>query len=227
MSLRRRRQQSFNLPMRVWDLPTRLYHWLLVLLLPASYITAKAHRLDTHMTLGLIVMALLLFRLAWGFIGSDTARFSRFLTSPVAGLRHLARPGQREPNTEIGHNAAGGWMVLLLLLLAVQVGTGLFAHDGRGLVAGPLARDVSGTVSDELSLVHAITVKVIIAVVVLHLLAIAAHSWLKGQNLIRPMITGKKRLPATTRAPRMASPALAAAVLALAAAITWAIATRL
>jgi cytochrome b len=215
----RNRQAALFLPMRVWDLPIRLFHWLLVLLIPASYVTMKLNKMDLHMALGHVMLALLLFRWAWGFVGSDTARFGRFLGSPLAGLRHLARIGKREPDGEVGHNAAGGWMVLaMLLLLSVQVGAGLCANDG-GVNAGPLAKYVGDAWSDRLSLVHEITFKLILAAIALHVLTMGVYAVVKRQNLVRPMVTGKKRLPAITRAPRLASPVLAIAVLAVAAAV--------
>ncbi len=227
MALRNRRTVMY-LPMRVWDLPTRLFHWAIALLIPASYISAKTGHFDLHLRFGYTMLALLLFRLVWGVIGSDTSRFGRFLVSPIAGLHHLRDWRRREPDTQVGHNAAGGWMVLLmLLLLAVQVGTGLFANDGLGVTAGPLARRVTEHASDVLSLVHAITFKLIAVTIALHLLAIGIYAVVKRQDLIRPMITGKKRLPAATRAPRLASPVLALLVLALAAAVVFVLATRI
>jgi cytochrome b len=223
----RRRQPALLLPMRVWDLPTRLFHWLLVLLLPASYVSMRLNLMDLHMALGHAVLALMLFRWAWGFIGSDTARFGHFLGSPVRAARYLLRLGVREPDTQIGHNAAGGWMVLLLLvLLSVQVGAGLCANDG-GATEGPLAKYVGSTWSDRLSLVHAVTFKLILGAVALHVLAVLAYALLKHQNLVQPMLTGKKRLPAAMRAPRMASPFLALLVLAAAAAVSVFVALRL
>lgn len=124
---------------RVWDAPTRLFHWAIVLLLCTSWVTQHENWMSLHFLSGYSMLTLLLFRLLWGFIGSDTARFSHFLHSPFAALRHLARLHRREPDIEIGHNAAGGWMVLLLFaLLAVQVATGLCANDD-GNNQGPLA----------------------------------------------------------------------------------------
>jgi cytochrome b len=223
----RNRQPVLFLPMRVWDLPTRLFHWLIVLLLPASYVSRKLHMMPLHLILGYTWLALLLFRLAWGFVGSDTARFGRFLASPLAGLRHLRRWRVREPDTQIGHNAAGGWMVLLLLLLlAVQVGSGLGAEDRHG-AKGPLAALVGPDWSARLAFVHATNVNIILAAVALHILAVASYAVFKRQNLVRPMVTGKKRLPGATRAPRMASPVLALALLVVAAVVAWAVATQL
>ena len=222
----RSRTPALLLPMRVWDFPTRAFHWLLVLALPASWASMKLNLMDLHMAIGHAVLALLLFRWAWGFVGSDTARFGRFLVNPLRGLRHLRHLGRREPDTEIGHNAAGGWMVLaMLLLLSVQVCAGLCANDGGGS-EGPLAKYVGDTWSDRLSFVHEVTFNLILAAVALHLVAVAAYAVLKRQNLVRPMFTGKKRLPAAMRAPRMASPWLALAILAVAGVLAWLLATR-
>jgi cytochrome b len=223
----RSRQAALFLPMRIWDLPIRAFHWLIVLLIPASYVTEKLNRMDAHLVLGHVMLALLIFRWIWGAIGSDTARFSRFLGSPVTAVRHLLRIGVREPDVETGHNAAGGWMVvLMLILLSVQVGSGLCANDGGGS-EGELAKYIGDHWSDRLSLVHAIVFKLILGAIALHVLAIASYAIFKRQDLLRPMITGKKRLPAVTRAPRMASLWLAMAVLLAAAAVSALLATRL
>jgi cytochrome b len=223
----RSRQPALLLPMRVWDLPTRAFHWLLVLLVPSSYISMRLNLMGLHMALGYATLALLLFRWVWGFCGSDTARFGRFLAGPAQAVRNIWRLRVREPDTQIGHNAAGGWMVVLMLvLLTVQVGAGLCANDG-GVTEGPLAKYVGGTWSDRLSLVHEINFKLILAAIAVHLAAISVYTFVKRQNLVRPMLTGKKRLPAAMRAPRMASPLLALAVLAVAAALSAFVATRL
>lgn len=228
---RPRRTAAVLLPMRVWDLPTRLFHWVLVLLLLASWATAEIDQvvhdygMRPHMLLGYAAGALLLFRLVWGFAGSETSRFGKFLVSPLAGLRHLGSFARREADTQVGHNAAGGWMVLMLLLiLMVQVATGLCANDD-GSAEGPLAKYVGKPNSDVLSYAHAVNFKIILAGSALHILAVASYAFLKGQNLLRPMLTGKKRLPAATRAPRMVSPLLAIVILILAGAIMWAVAT--
>ena len=212
-----------RLLMKVWDAPTRLFHWAVVLLVICSYVSQALNRMNVHMLFGYTMLTLLLFRVAWGFVGSDTSRFSKFLTSPVEGLRHLANFARREPDTEIGHNAAGGWMVLLMLLsLFVQVGTGLFSNDDV-LTKGPLAHLVSKKTSDELSLVHSVNFWVLVGLIALHILAIVSYAAVKRQDLVRPMVTGKKRLPAATRQPRLASPALAVVVLACAAVLVWAL----
>lgn len=208
-------------PIRVWDAPTRIFHWGVVVLLCTSWLTQYEDWMTLHFLAGYTMLAALAFRVVWGFIGSDTARFARFLQSPGAVARHLARLPWREPDSEIGHNAAGGWMVLLMLvLLSVQVGSGLCANDEVS-VQGPLADTVGSRASDWLSHVHAVNFTLIEAVVVLHLLAIALYRLVKGHRLVVPMITGWKHLPGSPVAPRMARPLLAAAVFFAAAGLVW------
>jgi len=208
-----------NLLMRVWDAPTRLFHWAIVILLAVSYFSYRYDNIQLHFLSGYAMLTLLLFRLVWGFIGSDTSRFGRFLRSPLEGLRHLARFGRREPDTEMGHNAAGGWMVLaLLLVLAAQVGTGLFSRTDYG-EAGPLSHRITAAASDQITGLHGTIFNVILGLITLHILAIIAYAVVKRHNLVRAMVTGRKRLPATMRQPHFASPLLAAVVLAAAAGV--------
>jgi cytochrome b len=205
--------RQLYLPMRIWDLPTRLFHWILVVLIFVSWLSAWRDWMRIHVVCGLTVLTLLLFRLIWGLVGSDTARFSHFLKSPAAALRHLVHLLRREPDTETGHNAAGGWMVIVLLaLLCVQVVTGLCSNDDI-LVEGPLAGPVGKDRSDWLTHIHHVNFTLIEIAIALHVLAIITYRVLKGQNLLLPMITGKKRLPGATRAPRMMHAGFALAVL--------------
>jgi cytochrome b len=209
-------------PIKVWDLPVRLFHWAIVVLIGFAWVTQEFNRMEWHVRIGYTILTLLLFRIVWGFIGSDTARFTRFLRSPLAALRHLAHLGRREPDREIGHNAAGGWMVLVMLaLIGVQAGTGLFSNDDA-LTEGPLMHLVSKEQSDWLSHVHSLNFKLIEVVIVLHVLAVATYAVLKRHNLVRPMVTGTKLLPGDAVAPRLVSPVWAVVTLALAiAAVAW------
>lgn len=202
---------------RVWDAPTRLFHWAIVVLVGASWLTQREGWMDQHVLCGYSTATLLLFRLIWGFIGSDTARFTRFLKSPFAALRHVVQVYRREPDHEIGHNAAGGWMVLVMLgLLCVQVGTGLCANDEVS-VQGPLAEAVGPANSDWFSHIHAVNFRLIEAAIALHVLAILTYRVLRGHRLVWPMVTGNKPLPDTLPAPRMASPVKAIGALCAAA----------
>ncbi|MCB4820470.1 cytochrome b/b6 domain-containing protein [Roseicella aerolata] len=202
---------------RVWDGWIRLVHWSIVILLGLSWWSIEAGRMRLHYLSGYAVLTLVLFRIAWGFLGSDTARFGRFLRSPLAALRHLAHLPRREPDREVGHNAAGGWMVLVLLaLLLAQPVTGLFADSGYG-DHGPLAKAVAPDTSDWLTGLHHRNFNLILAAAGLHVLAVLAYALVKRHDLVRPMVLGWKRLPAGLPAPRLGSPRLAAALLGAAA----------
>ncbi|HEY4044782.1 MAG TPA: cytochrome b/b6 domain-containing protein [Rhodopila sp.] len=202
--------------MKVWDLPVRLFHWALVVLIFFAWGTQEFDHMEWHVWIGCTILTLLLFRVAWGFVGSDTARFTRFLRSPMAAARHLAHLRRREPDREIGHNAAGGWMVLVMLtLIAVQGGTGLFANDDAN-TEGPLMHLIDKDQSNFLSHIHSLNFKLIEGLIVLHVLAIVFYARLKRQNLLKPMVTGTKLVPVDAPAPRLVSPIWALLVLAAA-----------
>ena len=208
---------------KVWDGWIRLFHWSVVMLLAVSWVSIKTGNAEVHYLSGYAVLTLLLFRIAWGVAGSDTARFARFLRSPLAGLRHLAGFRRREPDTEIGHNAAGGWLVLAMLAaLLFQAGTGLFS-DGDGGARGPLAEHVGQATGDWLTGWHHRGWWLLLALVGLHILLVLAYAAVKRHDLVRPMVTGKKRLPANMRQPRFASPLLALAIVAVSAGLVWAL----
>jgi cytochrome b len=210
----------------VWDIPIRVFHWLIVALVAAAYATWRLNWMVLHGWVGDAVLTLLLFRLLWGFLGSETARFSRFLTSPRIVVQHLKHAFRREPDRQVGHNPAGGWMVLLLLaLLLVETLTGLYvANDIAD--EGPLTEVVPAWAANAIAASHAILWDALMAAIVLHVLAIAGFAAIKGQNLLRPMITGTKALPASTPAPRAVS-ATRAGVLLLGCAVATALLVNL
>src|SRR5579871_5227059 len=198
----------------VWDLPTRLFHWTMAGLVAAAYATWRLSWMSLHGWVGEAALALLLFRLAWGFLGSDTARFSRFVAPPRAVAQHLRFALVREPDHEVGHNPAGGWMVLLLLaLIATETITGIYIANDVADV-GPLTELVPAPVADAIDRAHAVIWTVLLAAIALHVAAIVGYAAAKGQNLVGPMITGRKRLPRDAPGPRLASPLRAAVVLA-------------
>jgi cytochrome b len=204
---------------KVWDLPVRLFHWALVVLIFFAWGTQEWNHMNWHVWVGYSILTLLLFRVMWGFVGSDSARFARFLRSPLEALRHLAHLWRREPDREVGHNAAGGWMVLVMLgLIGVQVGAGLCANDldNGGDTEGPLMHLVGTDWSDWLSHIHALNFKLIEGIIVLHVVAIGLYAVLKRHNLVRPMVTGTKLMPADVVAPRMVRPVWALVVLVVA-----------
>jgi len=208
---------------KVWDGWVRMNHWLILVLMLVSFGTAKAHRMDWHMLSGYAILTLLIFRVLWGLVGSDTARFASFVASPFAALRQLAKLGRREPDREVTHNAAGGWMVLLLLaLLLLQAMTGLFSYD-QIFTRGPLARRAPEWVVDLASSIHLLNFYWLLGAIVLHVVAVGVYFVVKDHDLLGPMIHGEKKLPADVPAPSMASPARGMALLVLSAAIVWGI----
>ncbi|MEP9347965.1 cytochrome b/b6 domain-containing protein [Xanthobacter sp. KR7-225] len=210
---------------RVWDAPTRLFHWSIVLLVAFSYASARTGRIDWHFLSGYAILALVLFRIAWGIVGSDTARFAHFVRTPRAALRHLARFGRGRGDPHAGHNPAGALMVLALIgLLLAQAVSGLFSSDGL-IVEGPLARFMDGATSAAATAWHAFLFDLILVAVGLHVAAVLAYALVARRNLVRPMIVGWARLPASVPAPRMASPLLAAALLAASGAVVCALAS--
>jgi cytochrome b len=199
----------------VWDLPTRLFHWLTVVLVAAAYLTQRENWMLAHVRIGETLLALVLFRILWGCFGSETARFSRFVASPGKALGHLRHLLRREPDVQVGHNAAGGWMVLLLLALLLLVTlTGLY--DNNDIAdEGPLSEIVPAKIANAIASLHAFGWDALAAAVVLHICAIAVYAIAKGHNLVGPMVSGKKRLPVSVRAPVRGSLWLAALLLGL------------
>ncbi|MEO7913915.1 MAG: cytochrome b/b6 domain-containing protein [Novosphingobium sp.] len=207
---------------KLWDLPVRLVHWTFVLLLPLLWWTAEEGKVDTHKTLGLIMLALVAFRLLWGVFGSSTARFSSFVRGPRAVIGFVR--GRASPDGEpfVGHNPLGALSILLVLaLLAAQVIIGLFAQDVDGIESGPLSYLVSYDTADAARELHELGFNLIVGVVVLHVAAILFYLWVKKDNLVRPMVTGSRELPASVAAPIMAPLWRAIVCAGLAGALAW------
>lgn len=212
-------------PVRIWDLPVRLFHWALALLVVFSYATGKIGGtwLEWHMKSGYAILALLLFRIAWGFVGSDTARFTRFVRGPAAAFSYLRDVAQGLPPPVVGHNPAGGWMVLALLAaFLAQAVSGLFVDDEIA-TQGPLTVKASSAFVARMTWLHDFNQWILVALVVLHLVAIAWYQWRLGLGLTRLMITGMFRgsLAPGLVAPKMRPLSWAIVCLAMAAAIVY------
>ncbi|MCC7152636.1 MAG: cytochrome b/b6 domain-containing protein [Rubrivivax sp.] len=183
---------------RVWDLPTRSFHWLLTLAIVAQVATGKVGgaALVWHMRIGYGIFALLLFRLLWGFVGGEWSRFARFVPSPATLLRYLRGRSRVDELHEVGHSPLGALSVLaMLLLLAVQVTSGLFADDEIATV-GPLNHLVSGATATAATAWHkGPGLALLMALVLLHVGAIAYYRVFRQRSLVLPMITGDKLLP--------------------------------
>jgi cytochrome b len=210
-------------PILVWDPPTRLFHWLLVALVTASFASGKigGNAMWYHERCGEAILALLIFRLMWGFIGSTPSRFRTFLAGPSTVVRYALTLFQRESDHHLSHNPLGGWSVVaMLLVLFVQAGTGLFANDDIA-TEGPLYKWVSKAASDRLTSIHRLNHDVIIILVAVHVAAVLFHLIYKRENLITPMITGIKQWREDSAEAAQQSLWLAAGVAAVAAAAVY------
>jgi len=183
----------------IWDLPTRLFHWLLAALVAFSWWSHEDH-LDWHRVSGIGIAGLLVFRLWWGVAGSSTARFTSFLKGPRGVIAYLKGGAAGAP----GHNPLGGWSVAAMLLaLIAQVGLGLFSVDEDGFESGPLAKYVSFDTGRAAAGAHEIVFTILLGLIVLHLLAIGWYAARK-QNLVGPMITGQGVVAEGAETPMMA-----------------------
>lgn len=202
----------------VWDIPTRVFHWTLLALIGFQWASAEigGFLMDYHLLCGYAILALVLFRVLWGFVGSHHSRFATFLRGIPATLGYLKAMKSGSAERHLGHNPLGGWMILALLAFVGALGaTGLFANDDV-MTEGPLMKLVSKDVSDVLTSVHHLGFNILLALVALHVVAIYAHLVFKRENLVRPMLTGRKEAAAGQSAQeRIASPLLALALLAL------------
>jgi cytochrome b len=190
-------------PVRIWDFPTRAFHWSLAACVTASIISAYigGNALVWHLRLGYVVFTLLAFRILWGFVGGHWSRFVNFVYAPATVVRYLRGESAEHEHHDVGHNPLGAFSVFgLLMLLVAQVATGLFADDEIA-TTGPLNKFVSSATGLTLTYWHKnIGQRLIVVLVLLHIAAILFYLFRKKQNLVRPMLTGDKRLPVTVPA---------------------------
>jgi len=209
-------------PVRVWDLPTRLFHWALVLAIVGLVVTGNVggNWMTWHQRLGYTVLALLIFRVLWGLVGGRWSRFGSFLYAPRTLVAYLR--GRADPLTDVGHSPLGALSVFALLaVLGVQVGTGLISDDEIAFV-GPLSRFVESSTAYAATAYHKGWGKLLVlALVGLHVAALVVYRW-RGKRLVPPMVHGDKLLPADTPASAdgIAQRLLALGVLALSVAAT-------
>ena len=191
-SLSSAEKRLIKVKQRVWDLPVRLFHWTLVVLVALAWWSAENDRQALHLYLGYGVLSLLLFRVGWGVFGSSTARFSAFICGPAAVVRYIR---DRFHWPQAGHAPLGALSVLALLaMLFAIVGTGLFAADEDGLFGGPLTYLVSLSTADWMTELHDELFDFLLALIGLHVAAILLYRLALGRNLLGPMITGKAEL---------------------------------
>ena len=214
---------------RIWDLPVRIFHWALVLLVVSQIVTASigGNAMEYHVLGGLSILTLVLFRIVWGLLGTHTARFINFVRGPRAVLRYAKSLAASDPQHVQGHNPLGGWSVLAMLAsLLVQAVSGLFADD-EIMTTGPLWKYVSEDTARLFNVIHETNALVLLTLICIHLAAILFYLIRKKENLITPMFTGIKPGSGTgDRSMRPLDGALRALiVLIICAAATWAVVT--
>lgn len=180
----------------IWDPLVRIFHWSLVIAFAVSFGLGKFGPSDMslHFIAGYVMAGLLVFRWVWGLIGPRTARFTSFVRGPSAILKYARHLGDRRPSGTVGHNPLGGaFVIALLVLLSVQVVSGLLADPEDYLNVGPLAGYVSTDISRKALTLHHIVMPMLLVLVVVHISAIVFYKIWKHEDLVRPMITGRRK----------------------------------
>lgn len=205
-------------PVKIWDLPTRIFHWTLVLGIGFMWLSAELGGLwmDWHMQVGIFMLALIIFRIIWGFVGSDTSQFGFFIKSPANSIHHLKELKEGGTLYHVGHNPLGAWMVVFLLAgILFQALTGLFANDDI-LVEGPLYGLVSESTAKTLNGLHHWWFNVLLLAVVVHILSVGFYKIRKRTNLIKAMVSGSADWPVDQQpiptTPKFKSPWLALSI---------------
>ncbi|MBV7266639.1 cytochrome b/b6 domain-containing protein [Erythrobacter ani] len=178
-------------PVKVWDLPVRLSHWSFVGLVFAMWYTSENSLWWWHTRLGVVLLGVLIFRIVWGIIGTRTARFANFVRGPSHIIAYLR--GQHSKDANIGHNPLGALAVIALLsVMLVQVGMGLFAGDPYDGATGPLNGFVGVLTADMLTEWHEIFFYVVLGMIGLHITAIGVYAFIRMDDIVGPMVTGKR-----------------------------------
>ncbi|MEO5622525.1 MAG: cytochrome b/b6 domain-containing protein [Dokdonella sp.] len=210
----------------VWDVPTRIFHWVLVALIALQFASGEFGWLPMkwHYWLGYTTLALIVFRVLWGFLGSQTSRFTDFVRSPRAAMRYALDAVRARESPSPGHNPLGGWSVLLLLAsVALQAISGLFASDDIS-EEGPLVAHVSEATVKLMTRIHHLNRYALLLLIALHIGAIALHYVVRNENLVAPMLHGRAHVhPA--RPLRFVSSWRALVLFALSASAVWALVT--
>ncbi len=206
---------------KVWELPVRLFHWLLVFCVISLWLTAEWGLADRHAQLGYALLILVIFRLIWGLVGGSYSRFSSFVTGPGQVILYFKGLWRGEHNTYVGHNPAGGWMVMILLLDLLTQGLLGFGSSHEVLFEGPWFDLVGEETSQLMTALHEANFNILMVLVGLHLSAVLYYQLVKKENLVLPMLHGKKVLTEEQAAGIHNRSIWAIPVFGLAVAIVW------
>lgn len=182
---------------KIWDLPTRLFHWTLVLGMGFMWLSAELGGLwmDWHLSVGIFMLALIIFRIIWGFVGSDTDRFTLFVHAPAKAIQHIKELKAGGTAYYAGHNPLGAWMVVFLLVgVLLQALSGLFVSDDI-LVEGPLYGLVSESTAGAMTSFHHLWFNILLLAALVHILTIGFYKIRKQTNLIKAMVSGSADWP--------------------------------
>lgn len=210
-------------PVAVWDWPVRLVHWAIAVVFGLQWWTGETGRMDWHVRFGVLALGLVVFRLLWGVFGSSTARFAGFVRGPRAvwGYAGKLLKGVEAP-AMLGHNPLGALSIVAMLgLLAAQVGLGIFAVDVDGINSGPLAARVSFEQGRWAAHAHELVFKLLLGLTAVHLAAVVFHLAVRREDLVGPMLTGRRSAPPGTAPMTPAAAWRAAACGLVAAAAMW------
>jgi len=209
---------------KAWDLPTRLFKWLLVLLVVLAWVSNKYGGAVPlwHKANGYAILVLIVFRILWGFAGSSTARFGAFLKGPRGVLSYAAALIKQKRQPYLGHNPLGGWMIIMLLAaLGLQGVLGLYAADeDRLIIEGPLAKTVSEAAVDGAAHFHRLGFDLIVCLAAIHIAANVLYDLAGKSGLIRAMISGRKLKAAYIDQPSLVTAGRGTALLCFIAAVT-------
>jgi cytochrome b len=210
---------------KIWDIPTRSTHWLIVATLGTLWWTAKNDAMQWHIRAGYFLFALLLFRLYWGIVGSSTARFTGFVRGPRVVLSYARGLFKSSESDVLGHNPVGGWSIIVLLTLMIaEIVLGLFAVDIDGIDSGPLSHRVGFDSGRYFARMHGFLFDVLLGFVAIHIAAVLFYLFFKKNNLTAAMVTGRRTIirdAQTLSNPVFASPALAVIGMIIATLLTW------
>ncbi len=203
---------------RVWDLPTRLFHWLLVNGLVLMYLTAITGKMRWHLYIGLFLLGLIIFRMLWGFLGSQSARFKDFVKGQKEIRRYLK--GHMSENEQPGHNPVSALMAIALMaLVSLQIISGMLASNLKARFSGHLPQLMPEGIIPFAQKAHSVLFWILLSVSIIHIVGIVLHGLIKKQNLFTPMITGYKKIAGATPelkfAPRGLSLVLSIATVAI------------
>ena len=201
----------------VWDAGVRIFHWSLLAAMIGAFVTIKMGKLQYHTWCGFAILALLLFRVVWGFVGGTHARFASFVKGPGAVIVYLKNTIAGGKETSLGHNPMGALSVLAMLAaLLFQAVSGFLTNSDDFFFEAPLYKLVGKELSDKITTLHKLNENVLMVLVGLHLAAIAFYYFFKKENLVKPMLTGVKEVEGMPAASRGGSAALAIVLIVVA-----------